>query len=74
MASMATEPVDIDSDLLRSVRETVGADRTSEFVGEAVRNELQRHELGVLLAELAAEAGPVPEDLAKEAEAFWRAG
>lgn len=74
MASMATEAVEIDTDLLRSVRETVGAGRTSEFVGEAVRNELQRHELGVLLAELAAEAGPVPEDLAKEAEAFWRAG
>lgn len=74
MTLMATEPVDVDAELLRAVRETVGAEQAAAFIGEAVRNELQRHALGVVLAELTAEAGPVPEDLANEAEAFWRAG
>jgi len=41
-------------------------------VNDAVRRQLQRDRLGVLLAKLDAESGPVPAALMDEARKTWR--
>ena len=63
----------LPSDLLASVRSAVGSEGMQDFVVIAVEASLKHRELGRILDELEAEAGPVPPELDAEAEAFWRA-
>ena len=68
---MATEPVELDSALLTQVRAVT--DDVASFVAAAVSRELAQGDLKRLLNEMEVEAGPVPEEIAAEAERFWHA-
>jgi Arc/MetJ family transcription regulator len=61
----------LDEEVLAEARARVGRRGLSSYVNEAVRRQLQHDRLGELLAEMDAEAGPVPEDLMMEARRAW---
>jgi Arc/MetJ family transcription regulator len=62
----------LDETVLAEARERAGRRELSSYVNDAVRRQLQRDRLGVLLAEMDAEAGPVPAALMEEARKTWR--
>lgn len=66
---MSTEPVEVDSDLVARVREFT--EDVPGYVDAALRRQLQDRAFASLLDDLEAESGPVPEDIALEAERFW---
>lgn len=62
----------LDETVLAEARERAGRRELSSYVNDAVRRQLQRDRLGVLLAEMDAESGPVPNALMEEARKTWR--
>jgi hypothetical protein len=68
---MATEPVELDAKLLARVRDIT--DDVGSYVDSAVRRQLDDQAFSLLLDELEAESGPVPEEIVAEAERFWHA-
>jgi hypothetical protein len=72
MKGAAKLSVSVPQDLARSVRKRVGARGLSGFVARAMRNELEREQLGAFLAELDHVIGPVSEKALLRAKASWR--
>lgn len=70
--AVAKVSLSIDEDVLTEARERAGRRELSSYVNDALRRQLQRDRLGVLLAEMDAEAGPIPDDLLDEARQTWR--
>ncbi len=68
---MATEPVELDSDLVSRVR--AATPDVVAYIQAAVRRELDNETFGRLLDQLETETGPVPEEVAAEADRFWHA-
>jgi Arc/MetJ family transcription regulator len=62
----------IDEDVLVEARERAGRRELSAYVTDALRRQLQHDRLGKLLAEMAAESGPIPDDVMEEARRLWR--
>lgn len=62
----------IDADVLAEARERAGRRELSSYVNEALRRQLQRDRLLGLLAEMDAEAGPIPDDVMEQARKPWR--
>ena len=61
----------VDEELVDAVQGRVGARGVSGFVSRAIRHELEREELGELLAELEEILGPPDEELLTEAAAAF---
>ncbi len=61
--------VTIDETVVERVREIAGPRGVSAFVDRALRHELARSELRLLLDELEVELGPADEQMVAEAEA-----
>ena len=59
--------VTVDDELVDAVKGRVGVRGVSSFVSRAIRHELEREELGELLAELEDVLGPADEQLVTEA-------
>jgi len=70
--AVAKVSLSIDQDVLSEARERAGRRELSSYVNDALRRHLQRDRLGVLLAEMEAESGPIPDDLLDEARKPWR--
>lgn len=70
--AVAKVSLSIDEDVLSEARERAGRRELSSYVNDALRRQLQRDRLGVLLAEMDAESGPIPEDVLDEARNPWR--
>lgn len=70
--AVAKVSLSIDEDVLSEARERAGRRELSSYVNDALRRQLQRDRLGVLLAEMEAESGPIPDDLLDEARKPWR--
>ncbi len=68
---MATEPVQLDSNLVALVR--AASSDVAAYIEAAVRRELDNETFGRLLDQLETETGPVPEEVAAEADRFWHA-
>jgi hypothetical protein len=64
--------VSVPRDLARSLRRRIGPRGLSAFAARALRHELERAELGELIAELDDALGPVPEPLLEEARRAWQ--
>jgi hypothetical protein len=64
--------ISIPADLAEALQHRVGARGVSGFAARAIRHELERAQLGELLAELDSELGPLPEALVREARTVWR--
>jgi Arc/MetJ family transcription regulator len=62
----------LDEDVLTEARERVGRRELSSYVSDALRRQLQHDRIAELLAEMDAEAGPVPEALLEEARQLWQ--
>lgn len=63
--------ISVPADLAKAVRKRVGARGLSGFVARAMRHELEREQLGVLLGEMEEKLGPVAEGVAREAREAW---
>lgn len=63
--------VSVEAGLVDALQERVGARGVSRFVSRAIRHELEREELGELLAELEEVLGPPDEQLMAEAAAAF---
>lgn len=63
--------VSVDDNLADAVQGRVGVRGVSRFVARAIRHELEREELGDLLAELEGILGPPDEHLMAEAAAAF---
>jgi hypothetical protein len=66
---MATRKISVtvEDELVDAVQRRVGARGVSRFVARAIRHELEREELGELLAELEEMLGPPDQQLVAEA-------
>ena len=62
----------LDETVLAEARARAGRRELSSYVNDAVRRQLQRDRLGVLLTEMDVESGPVPAALMEEARKTWR--
>ena len=62
----------IEDQVLAEARDRVGRRELSAYVTDALRRRLQHDRLRDLLAQMEAEAGPIPADLLEEARALWR--
>jgi hypothetical protein len=71
---MASRTVDIPEQLAARIMTVAGEDGVQDFVERALEDRLGNLDFVRLLDDLAAEAGPVPDELMHEAEDFWRAG
>lgn len=63
--------VSVEEDLVDAMQDRVGPRGVSRFVSRAIRHELEREELGELLAELEGILGPPDESLMAEAAAAF---
>ena len=63
--------VTVEEDLVDALQGRVGTRGVSGFVTRAIRHELEREELGDLLADLEAQLGPPDEELVAEAAASF---
>jgi hypothetical protein len=63
--------VTVDGELVDAVQGRVGARGVSGFVSRAIRHELEREELGEVLAELEEILGPADEEMLAEAAAAF---
>jgi hypothetical protein len=63
--------VTVEEDLVDALQGRVGTRGVSRFVTRAIRHELEREELGDLLADLEAQLGPPEEELVAEAAALF---
>lgn len=63
--------VSLPAELSEEVRRRVGARGFSRFVAAAVRRQIERDDLDVLLAEMEATNGPVPSALLAEVDRLW---
>lgn len=70
--AVAKVSLSIDEDVLSEARERAGRRELSSYVNDALRRQLQRDRLVVLLAEMDAESGPIPDDVMDEARKPWR--
>jgi Arc/MetJ family transcription regulator len=61
----------LDEEVLAEARQRAGRRELSSYVNDALRRRLQHDRLGDLLAEVAAESGPIPEDVLVEARQVW---
>ncbi|MGI9018938.1 MAG: toxin-antitoxin system antitoxin subunit [Euzebya sp.] len=68
-----TTPVMLPDDLVEAVRRAVGDGVVPKFTAKAVEAALRSRDFDDLLSELADEVGPIPPELAVEADAAWRA-
>jgi hypothetical protein len=67
--------VTVEEDLVNALQGRVGSRGVSRFVSRAIRHELEREELGDLLADLEAQLGlPDERFVAEAAASFDRAG
>lgn len=64
--------ITIPAGLARALKERVGARGVSKFAAAAIQHELERAQLGELLAEMDSELGPAPDTLIAEARVLWR--
>lgn len=62
----------LDETVLAEARERAGRRELSSYVNDAVRRQLQHDRLGVLLAEMDVESGPVSDELMEKARKTWR--
>lgn len=62
----------IDEEVLAEARDRAGRRELSSYVNEALRRQLQRDRLLGWLAEMDAEAAPVPDDVMEQARKPWR--
>lgn len=72
LVAMSKVSLSIEEDILSEARERAGRRELSSYVNEALRRQLQRDRLGGLLAEMDAEAGPIPDDVMEQARKPWR--
>ncbi len=63
--------VTVEEDLVDALQGRVGTRGVSRFVTRAIRHELEREELGDLLADLETQLGPPDEGLVAEASALF---
>jgi hypothetical protein len=63
--------VSVPSELAAAVRRRVGARGLSGFVARAMAHELEREQLGTLLAELERDLGPVSKTELAKARRAW---
>lgn len=63
----------LDEDLVSEARTRVGHRGLSSYLNTALRRQLQHDRLGVLLAEMDAEAGPIPAEVLEEVRREWPA-
>jgi Arc/MetJ family transcription regulator len=70
--SVSKVSLSIDETVLAEARARAGRRELSAYVTQAVRRQLQHDRLGELLAEMAAESGPIPDELMEEARQLWR--
>lgn len=63
--------VSVPSELAAAVRRRVGARGLSGFVARAMAHELEREQLGTLLAELNRDLGPVSKTELSKARRAW---
>jgi len=63
--------VTVEEDLVDALQGRVGTRGVSGFVTRAIRHELEREELGDLLADLEAQLGPPDEEFVAEAAALF---
>jgi Arc/MetJ family transcription regulator len=70
--AVAKVSLSIDEDVLDQARMRAGRRELSSYVTDAVRRQLQHDRLGELLAEMEAEAGPIPDEALEEARQPWR--
>lgn len=63
--------VSVPSELAAAVRRRVGARGLSGFVARAMAHELEREQLGTLLAELDRDLGPVSKTELSKARRAW---
>jgi hypothetical protein len=64
--------VSVPGDLAKAVRKRVGVRGLSRFVAQAMRHELEREQLGALVAELDHQLGSVSEEVLTEARTAWQ--
>ena len=60
--------VTLEPEVEAELRRVAGARGMSAFVNEAVRQQLQAARLRRMLDEMAAESGPIPEDVRREVD------
>ena len=71
--SVTKVSLSIEEGVLAEVRERVGPRELSAYVTEALRRQLQHDRIGVMLAEMEAESGPIPDEMLAEARSLWQA-
>jgi Arc/MetJ family transcription regulator len=71
---MAVQKVSLslDEGVLAEARARAGRRELSSYVNDAVRRQLQRDRLLELLAQMEADAGPIPDTAMEEARRSWR--
>ena len=70
--TVAKVSLSLDAEVLAEARERVGRRELSSYVTEALRRKLAQDRLGELLDHMAAEHGPIPEELVEEArQKLW---
>jgi hypothetical protein len=70
--SVSKVSLSIEEDVLAEARERAGRRELSSYVTDALRRQLQHDRIGELLAQMATESGPIPDDLMEEARQIWR--
>lgn len=70
--AVAKVSLSIDAGVLAEARKRAGRRELSSYVNDALRRQLQHDRLLGLLAEMDAEAGPIPDELMDDARRPWR--
>lgn len=70
--SVAKVSLSIEAGVLAEARDRAGRRELSAYVTDALRRQLQHDRLGELLAQMEAEAGPIPDEVMEEARSLWR--
>lgn len=65
--------VSLPQDVVREVRARVGPREFSSYVAEAVEQRLRLQMLGEIVDDYVAKHGPIPDEIAQEVDAEWRA-
>lgn len=65
--------VSLPADVVQEVRSRVAPREFSSYVAEALEQRLRLQMLGEIVDDYVAQHGPVPEAMAKEVDAEWRA-
>lgn len=63
--------ITLPEDLEAAIKSEIGEREFSAYITEAAARRYQQEQLAKLLDELAAEHGPVPEDVEREVASWW---